>query len=491
MKFARPIVVTLIVGSLAGLIALDRHPPIVVQPLLAGVSSAPMAEIPTTASLSTSWYCPGVPGGKLPGAAGSFAIANTGDSAFAARVTLFPADGQASTSKITVAARSRSVVVPADLAPGTITAALIEMTDATAAVEQTSTSQEGLSVTPCVLQPSATWYLADGSTRVDASMNLTLFNPSPSDAIVDLVFADEERTRITKKFEGRVIPARSLVVLDIGQVIQRKERLSVAAVVRSGTIVLGRFQVFRGEDGTRRGLVVGAASASLSTTWRFAAGQNGVGGEGTLPAKERIVLHNPGESDAVVRISLFPATPAPLIEPNGADSTAGPAPLEPIEVVVPARQSAVADLSQPGVPAGLFSTIVTSDEPIVAERALDRQQDKLSVATLQLGSPLASTEWVLPAGAPTGAEATLAIVNVTGLDGKVTVSALSAAGLQPVAGYESVALPAGALIRLDLAAKGVSASAIVVTSTVDVITERVLRSPTGWASSLGLPVVAE
>jgi hypothetical protein len=491
MKFARPMVVTLIAASLAGLVALDRRPVPIVQPLLAGLATAQMAQIPVTPNLSTSWYCPGVPGGKLPGASGSFSVANTGDSAFGARVTLFPADGRSSTTKINVAARSRAVVVPADLAPGTITAALIEMTDATAAVEQTSLSQEGMSVTPCVLQPSSTWYLADGSTRVDASMNLTLFNPSPSDAIVDLVFADEERTRITKKFEGRVIPARSLVVLDVGQVIQRKERLSVAAVVRSGTVVMGRFQVFRGEDGTRRGLVVGAASPALSTTWRFAAGQNGDAGEGTLPAKERIVLHNPGESDAIVRITLFPATPAAAPEPNATDPTAGPAPLEPIEVSVPARQSAIADLSQPGVPAGLFSTIVTSDQPIVAERALDRQQDKLTVATLQPGAPVASTEWVLPAGAPAGAEATLAIVNVTGLAGKVTVSALSAAGLQPVVGYESVALPAGALIRLDLAAKGVSASVIVVTSTVEVVTERVLRSPTGWASSLGLPVVAE
>lgn len=493
MKITRSLMAAALATAILGLVWLDKTPRPVLKPVLEGASTVGMAALPTNAHLSTSWYCPGVPGGKLSAATGNFSITNSSESAFSAVVTVFPADGTPVAKTVEVAPRSRATVVPADIAPSAISAALIEMTGAVGAVEQTATTQEGMSVSPCVLEPSSTWYFADGSTRVDASMNLTLFNPSPTDAVVDLAFADEDGPHPTKKFEGRVVPAHRLVVIDVGQVIQRKERLSVAATVRGGAIVMGRFQVLRGEDGTRRGLVVDAAAPALATTWRFAAGQNGDGGEGTLPAKERIILHNPSEQDAVATITTFPASPAPV--PNGA-SSAVVGPPDPITVLVPARQSAVADLAAPSakgpavpvVPTGLFSTVVSSDQPIVVERALDRTFEGRQLATLQLGSPLGSTEWVLAGGAPSGVQATLAIVNVTGLAGRVTVKALSPAGLLPVPGLESVDLPSGALIRIPLDDKGVAASSLVVTSTVEVVTERILRSAAAWSSSLGLPV---
>jgi hypothetical protein len=491
MKFARPLIAVVLAASVGGLVWVDRQPRPVVAPVLAGAGVLPMAAIPTTAHLSTSWYCPGVPAGEMVGASGSFTIANTSESEFSSRVTLFPVGKEPVTTNIVVAARSRKVINPAELAPSSLTAALVEMTGVSGAVEQTAISQEGVAVSACVLEPSPNWYLADGSTRSDASMSLTLFNPSPSDAVVDLAFADEENARVTKKFEGRVVPARSLVVLDISQVILRKERLSVAATVRSGSLVMGRFQVFRGDNGSRRGLLVGAAAPALSSEWRFAAGQKGDGGPGTLPALTRIVVHNPGTSDATVLVTSFPATPEPVAPPaeDGTTPVPGPAAPDPIRVVVAARQSATVDLTGDAkVPNGLFSIVVTSDAPIVAERAVDRTQNAINVATVQMGSPLAATEWHLPAGAPQGTQATLQIVNATGLAGKVTVKALGPAGLVPVPGWESFDIAAGALVRFDLGEKSVSADSIVVTSTVEVVVERVIRGATGWSSALGLPV---
>jgi hypothetical protein len=124
----------------------------------------------------------------------------------------------------------------------------------------------------------------------------------------------------------------------------------------------------------------------------------------------------------------------------------------------------------------------------VVERALDRTQNGVNVATLQMGSPLAAGEWHLAAGAPEGMQATLQVVNATGLPGKVTIKALGPAGLVAVPGWESVALAEGALIRFDLSEKNVSADSIVVVSTVDVVVERVIRGANGWSSALGLPV---
>ena len=487
MKFLRPMVAVILLGTTAGLVWADRHPVVTIAPVLSGAGVLPMPGIPATVPLSTSWYCPGVPAGELPGAAGSFTIANTSESEFGARVTLFPVGKPAVVTNETVPARGRRIVVPADRAPSTMAAALIEMTGVVGAVEQTAVSPEGMSVTPCVLEPSPNWYFADGTTRVDASLSLTLLNPSPTDAVVDLAFADEENARVTKKFEGRVIPARSLVVLDVGEVILRKERLSVAATVRIGSLVVGRYQVMKGTEGTRSGLVAGAASPALSTVWRFAAGQKGDAGPGTLPAQERVVMHNPGTADATVTVTTFPATPPQL----GADGTPPPgsAPT-PITVTIAGRQSAVADLSgDASVPAGLFSVVVNSDVPIVAERALDRLQNGKVLATLQLGSPLAASEWHLPAGAPDGSQATLAIVNATGLPGKVAVKALGPAGLVPVPGLEALTIEPGALIKVDLGEFNVSANAIVVTSTVDLVVERIIRGATSWSSSLGLPVI--
>ena len=491
MKLARPIMVTAIVASVGGLAWIDRTPTPAATPVLAGAGVLPMAAIPANAHLSTSWYCPGVPAGTLAGAAGSFTIANTSESEFSTQVTLFPVGKPAVLSTVVVPARSRRIIVPADSAPSTMAAALIELTGAVGAVEQTAITQEGVAVSACVLEPSPNWYLADGSTRSDAAMNLTMFNPSPTDAIVDLAFADEENARVTKKFEGRIIPARSLVVLDVGQVILRKERLSVAATVRTGSLVMGRFQVLRGEDGTRRGLMVGAASPALSTSWRFASGQKGDVGDGLAPATEKLVVHNPGTADAKVSITIFPASPEPAVTvgPDDAPPVSGPPTPDPIELMVSARQSAELDLNaDPRVPTGVFSVVVTSDEPVVVERALNRIVAGKPQATLQLGSPLAATIWHLPAGAPEGSQASLFVVNATGLAGKVTVKALGPAGLVAVPGLENVELKAGAMNRIELGDKNVSNLSLVVSSTVDVVVERSIRGATGWSSALGLPV---
>ena len=107
MKFLRPMVAVILLGTTAGLTWADRHPVVTIAPVLSGAGVLPMPGIPATVPLSTSWYCPGVPAGELPGSAGSFTIANTSESEFGARVTLFPVGKPAVVTNETVPARGR------------------------------------------------------------------------------------------------------------------------------------------------------------------------------------------------------------------------------------------------------------------------------------------------------------------------------------------------------------------------------------------------
>jgi hypothetical protein len=479
-------------ATIAGGIALDRVQPITATPSFGVPLDHPMPYLVDKAAAGT-WFCSGVPA-SAPGL-GMFSVFNPTESPIGAVIDVAPWKSASVRKTLSIPARGRVDVSSADAGPADFAAATVEISGVGGVVEQLSITPEGTTSSACASAASSSWFLAEGSTALGDALTLTLYNPYAADAIVDLSFADEEGPRKSKKFEGRVVPARSVVVFPVGDVIQRKRIVSVVADVRSGLVVMGRHQTYGGQDSKRRGVANGVAVPSASTSWRFGNNQKG----GDPPAAERLVIFNPNDIEMIVNAVATGPAQAPIDPATGvADPAAdpanqpGPAVPEPLSVAVGPKQVGEIDLSlATAVADGVYSIIVSSASPVVVERVLDRVVGGASLTTVQAGTRLTSTRWYV-AAPPGPAAVILYVLNATGDTAKSTfsVKAIGPAGAVAIPGLEEVPIAPGERVRVNLDEKNVGGEMLLIEGVTSLVVERVITTGSSISASLGVPVVA-
>jgi hypothetical protein len=182
-----------------------------------------------------------------------------------------------------------------------------------------------------------------------------MFNPFPTDAIVDIAFATDAGSREPVRFQGFPVAAGTVVGVDIGDDVAREPQVSATLRTRIGRVVAERLQEFDGSLGTE-GLAVALGVPEAFTTWAFADGGVADG------RSERIVVYNPGHERAEVEVQVLPTTdePAPAPQPFRLSIRSGG-----FTVVDYGGEERVA----PGVE---HATLVraTNGVPVVAERVL-------------------------------------------------------------------------------------------------------------------------
>ena len=521
----RALALVLTVGTVVAGTVVDRHA-VVDAPLAFGERvELPMPALRPAASLGASWFCPGVPAADAA-TGGVIVLANPTDNPVATSVTVTASDPAVAPVARDVAVPERGHVEVAvnEFVTAPFASVQVEARSGALVVEQQAAGKLDAqastvySVSPCATAPSENWYFADGSTTTEADETLLIYNPFPDNAVVDLVFADDAGVRRPPTLQSRPIAARSLVAVNVGATIQRKDLVSVGLHAKVGRVVLGRYQVYSSKP--RRTLVAGLATPSAGQTWTFADGERAAG-DAPGSASTTFAVYNPGADDAQVTVTVLPesgsaiagltAPPPPdpsgapadpaaaATDPNAAPVTADPVAVGPaavasdpntVTVTVAAGTSVLVPLDK--VPNGRFSSLVTSSAPIVVERQLVRIGDPRVVTTVQFGSRLSSTRWAFATAAAAGWTGTLVVANPAPQAGTVSVRVLSAAGLAPVPGMTDLAVPATGSIRIDLGPADVGPAAIVIDATTDVVVERLLAPAAdqpGSASSLGMPVV--
>lgn len=179
----------------------------------------------------------------------------------------------------------------------------------------------------CIDKSSSEWFIPFASTGRDACYFLAIFNPFSNVAVLDIEFATDDGLR--DPFEGVVVPARSLVVLDVGERIIRRDHFSTSIIARSGKVVAGKYQTFVGKPldlerkcpespydfSTVSGadfsrlwgaeIVVGAPEAS--STWYFPSGINPFAGGS-------YTIYNPDSVSAEVVMTLISGIGPPAIK---------------------------------------------------------------------------------------------------------------------------------------------------------------------------------
>ena len=126
-----------------------------------------------------------------------------------------------------------------------------------------------------------------------------LFNPYPDNAVVDISFAADGRTRRPEAYNGLVVPPNSLLPIDLTSVVTLSETISARITSRTGRIVAERLVVL-GDELSPKGLSTEIGSPSLNNLWVFPGGF-------TSERLTSLVMFNPSESEiAEIDIEIIP-----------------------------------------------------------------------------------------------------------------------------------------------------------------------------------------
>ena len=446
------------------------------------------------------WYC--AEGTSLPGefADHSVIVANPTATPVAATVMVFPVTSPGSVSPsaapeevaLTVPANSEVYLRLAEVVASQFTAALVETDSGQAIVEQRVQGPTGVDISPCATRSSAVWHFAAGSTRRDARLAFTLFNPFPDRAVVKFTFSTDEGVREPQPVRGVLVPARSLVVVNATDLVPRFSSVSTTIESQAGRIVAGRLQLFDGSEGLE-GLTVGPGIPEPRMQWVFPTGPVDSG------VVEHIVLYNPSEEAAAADVNI-------RLDAPYSDSA-----LVPFEVSVPPRQQVALVFGDAGgyplppaplaygaaspLPdgAGFWAAVqVYNGVPIVAERvaAASALSSPAGVATTA-GTPVTAVQHLITGNRADEFEVQLSVVNPSPDSiALVTVSRIADGRVVPigqldpleVAPHSRLVVPVDQLTHSD-------SYALLVEATQPVAVGRTLlvRTGTGLASGGAIP----
>ena len=492
-----PVIVAL-VGLLVAGILVDRAngpTPVAAEP---AVGTMPAAA--PSSALSSSWFCAGPADQPAGTALGNLVLANATGQARHASVILTGATGPVKTMPVAVAPYSRVSV--AEQAGGHLpyTGAVVDVDGGGVAVEQTIGGTLGLSTAACASAGSDRWYFADGTTQESASLLLSLLNPYPEDAIVDLSFVTEQGVEAPDEFQGIVVPARSLVGVDVGSRLRRRAQVATTVSARTGRVVAWKTQVV-GPPPSAAGsappatppaasgpapaagpaaprvpgvaLVLGAPSPGTTWWWPDGVASNGV--------TERYRIYNPGDGEADVSLAV-------LLDQGSAD---------PFTLKVEPHATVTVDAgAESRIPQGVAHAAVlrsTNGVGVVGERTVDAVAPSPHPGVLDLlGARVPARRWVFATGsAVPHLDEWLAIYNPGPASTDLSVAALTGNGITDLPGLSGLTLPAGRrlAIHINQHAAGLDRS-LLVDAHADVVVERDLYPSKGLGldGAIGVPL---
>ena len=408
---------------LAGGAVLDRadRPEVRVRSAAATRPVMPIAA--PAGALSSAWYCAGGTAKPDGVADGTVVIANPTNAPVTGAISVIPTEGERRRVRFTVGAHAKASLRYQDQVLANYAAALVEMDAGEVVVEHSVRGPLGEASAPCASAASDQWYFAEGSTARDDTMLLALFNPFAEDAIDELAFFTDEGQAVPADFQGLVVRARSVKVVNVGDHVRRRDAVATTVKARSGRLVVDRVQLRN--TGPRRGLTLALGAPSPGRDWTFAEGfiTDGVA--------ERFHIYNPSEEEALVDLEL-------LFEDES---------VEPFEVPVPPKERVTIVASdEERVPKGKpHAAILRSADGVgvVVERTLEGRGSGRSGIADALGARRSARRWVFAAGGPTETvDEWIVVQNTSGRD--ITVSLTGLVGQRlGIADLQDVAVGAG------------------------------------------------
>lgn len=261
---------------------------------------------PSTGTESTAWYCAGGTGAQ-GGAPATIVLTNASTRTVTGTLTAVPALAPgAPTSGPWAQARSVAVSVPADgqvavgadqLGTTTLVAAAVVFDGGGVGVSEAVSSPLGWSMAPCASSTAPDWYFAHGATAQGSGLTLSLFNPTATDATVDVSLLSSTAGYLAPAaYQGIDIPPGSYVTENVGDHAPDDAALATEVDALSGTVVATELESL-GVPGSG-GISLMAGSPRPARQWVFAQNTDLTGGT--------VAFHvlNPSARPIVVSVAI-------------------------------------------------------------------------------------------------------------------------------------------------------------------------------------------
>ncbi|MGD0983553.1 MAG: DUF5719 family protein [Acidimicrobiales bacterium] len=449
-----------------------------------------------------AWHCPG----PLPVGAGvessRISVVNSGTSpadlvAVVSRTGLAKGGTSSgewtSSAPVDVGAESQAVLALSTSGPPGFAAVSIETEEGgIAVVEQiVGTSITGGPIvlsSPCSLAAAAQGYVPAGSTYGGSNVRVSLYNPDATPAAVSVSVSTGTTTTSPPPFQGLVVPATGVVVLNLHRWIFEQSSLAVTARAVSGDIVVGALELtsetVKMPSKSATGHEINEVSVTGSSLlvgpdhglgrWSFAAVQSSKGVASTYS------VYNPGARPVVV--SVAPPGRAGIAAALTEDVPAG----------------GIVDFATPvtgrsGL--GTASVVVSAQRgaPIVVARLTTRYKTHdLEAVDATPGTAGPRDEWLVAGGLLTSHVVDVVTLDDPGTEGAtVTLFELTRGAAGP-ARLDVVSLVAGSDMDFNLGSvlRYAPSFALLVSSSVPILVEQQLMSRGGLTSSTGgIPVL--
>jgi hypothetical protein len=284
--------------------------------------------------------------------------------------------------------------------------------------------------------------IAGLSTASGESLDLVLANPYANDAVVEVRTISEAGVDSASELESVVVAARSVVRIDLAQILPLRSRLSIRIVPERG--------------------VVHAVGVQSSANERMVLEAVGPSSEWLLPLPDTGTLPT---------VTVLPTTGVDIEYTIDAYTPTGP--VEGVESgVIPGDAEMVLDVE--GLPEGTAAVKVTTSGESLASVVVEG--DTIRAGTP--GAPFSASEWLVPG--PGGTGAVLRLANPNGLDATAEIRSL-------IAGTEvqTVSVPAGSTALVQVEGPG---PGYIVQSDADVFVSWSLSSDAGFALGVGTPI---
>ncbi len=337
--------------------------------------SAVAVSMPAPGARSSAWFCSGGPIATGP-SRDRITISNVSSRPVSAAVDVMVADRPVPERLVTVAARTSTTLAVAQLSPAPAAAVVVQPMGGGVVVEQGYATASDVAMAPCATRAAADWYFAAGSSVGGSQQWLSIFDPFAIDAVVDVEAYTESGFHAPGALQGLIVPAGSRISVRLDRAVAEQKHVAIGVHVRNNSRVVVTEALLRPSPGASTGVSLSLGAISTARAWMFADNRSRGG------ALQELILANPGDVDATVRVSVVPDV-ASVIDPR--------------VVRVPATSAVVVDFSGV-VPAGVAYTLVArSTVPVVAETRSAFATGYPGFAS-EVGAPEAGRSWVFAGG---------------------------------------------------------------------------------------------
>jgi hypothetical protein len=142
---------------------------------------------------------------------------------------------------VNVPALGTTDVDPADGLPSGSNASSFTFAGGGVTASQIVSGANGWTTAPCASTVASTWSFAGGATTSGNTLTLSLYNPTATEAVVNVSFLTEKGPLTPPKYQGLEVPAGQLVEENVGDYVQGSSTIATFVVAQAGSLVSSEF----------------------------------------------------------------------------------------------------------------------------------------------------------------------------------------------------------------------------------------------------------